>query len=89
MGGFSTEVDFSRSGTAQSLVWSKVRVTIEPLVEAVFEVSFGQGLERAQAQGVFEGSPESLDDGNGSVPADGTESLPGAVRAQWELARRI
>jgi len=76
------EVNFSRSGTAESLVWSKVRVIIEPLVEAAFEVSFGQRLERTQSQGVFEGSPESLDDGNGTVLADGTEALPGTEPSQ-------
>ena len=35
MGGLSTEVDFSRSGTTQPLVWSKVSVIVETLLESL------------------------------------------------------
>jgi len=51
---------------------------VKPELESTFELPFGQRLERTQSQGVFDGSPESLDDGDGGVPADGAEALPGA-----------
>ncbi len=60
-----TEVDFGRCGPSQTLVGSQVGVVVKPEIEPTYEVSFGQGLERTQAQGVFEGSPESFDDRNG------------------------
>ena|SRR3990172_4881270 len=78
MGRLSTEVDFSRSGTAQSLMRSQVSVVIKPELESAFKFPFGQRLERTQSQGVFDGSPTSFDDRDGAVAADGTEALPGA-----------
>ena len=82
MGWLSTEVDFSRGGTAQPLVRFHVSVVVKPPLESTFEFPFSQGLERTEPQAVFESSPEPLDDGNGAVPADGPEALPGAEPSQ-------
>ncbi len=82
MGGWSTEVDFSRGGTAQTLVRSKVGVVMEPLLKPVFEVCSHQGLERTQAQAVFESSPKSFDERDRADLTDGTEALSDAQPEQ-------
>ena len=82
MSGFPTEVDSSRSGTVQTLMRSQVGVVVKPELEPLFEVSFGQGLEGTQAQGIFERSPESLDDCDGAVATNSPETLPGAEPAK-------
>ena len=46
MGGLSTEVDFIGSGTTQTLMRSQVGVVVEPELEPLLEVSFGEGFER-------------------------------------------
>src|SRR3972149_11563461 len=77
MGRWSAEVDFSRRGTAQTLMRSEVSVIVKPQLESTFELSVGERLERTQSQAVFESSPKPFDDRDGAVPADGTEALPG------------
>jgi hypothetical protein len=58
------------------LVRSDVGVVEESETEPSLKVLLKEGLERAEAQCVFEGFPESLDEGDGADLADGTEAMP-------------
>jgi len=75
MGGGFPEVDLSGGGAAQGLMRAVAGVVIKPELKPLAQVGQEERLEGSQCEFVFEGSPESFDQGDRAGFADGAEAV--------------
>lgn len=84
MSGRKAPIHLGRRGSAETLMRTERGIVEEPEIDLLFEVAARKRRAGLQIEHPFESSPETLDDGDRSALADGSEALEDA-----EVAKRL